>query len=409
MARAIQNDYFMNAMREEEKWRVNECINLVPSENVTSKQVRALMASDMMHRYTLPLMMEIEGVMFENIYRGGRILDDVTKTTERLAMDVFRSKQACVSPLSGHTAGLLTMAATTKKGDTILTISPHDHGGYDGYSQEFMPDMLGLTMKGLPYDENLWNVKSQEAAEQIRKEKPRLVMLGTPFMIWPYEMAPIADACKDAEATLAYDGSHVMGLIAGRRFQDPLVEGADILLGSTHKSLFGPQGGLILTNDDELGQKIKENTTWKTVDSIHWNRVAALGQALLEMKKYAPQYSGQVIANAKRLGKELKDRGFPVLFDDMGFTKCHQLLYDDKYIKAIFGKDVNELGKTLEKSNIIVDIVGRIGTCEITRLGMKEKDMPALAQMFVSAAEGKDMRKDVKAARNKLRIAYTLP
>lgn len=402
----IRNNYFMEAMRAEEKWRAKECINLVPSENVTSPQVRALLASDFGHRYNLPLNEEFGGVLYENIYRGAKITDDVEKTAERLAQEVFKAKHACVSPLSGHLAGLITLAACTQRGDTMLTIAPHEHGGYDGYSQEYMPDMLGLTSKGLPFDEESWNLKSDDAADMIRKEKPRLVLLGTSFMTFPYEMAPVAEACREAGAKLAYDGSHPMGLIAGEQFQNPLKEGADILFGSTHKSLFGPQGGLVLTNDDELDAKVRDSTTWKTVDNIHWNRVAALGQALLETRSFGRQYAKQVVANAQRLAKELQGRGFPMLYDTLGHTKCHQMLYDDTYVKAIYGLDVNNLGKRLEKSNIIVDIVGRIGTCEITRLGMKEKDMPALADLITSAAKGEDVKKRVKQARDRMRLAF---
>ena len=403
---AIARNYFLRAMKEQQKWRGEQCLNLVPSENVTSPQVRALLASDFAHRYNYPLMMDIGGVMFENIYRGTRITDAVGNNVEKLAQDVFKAKHSCVSPLSGHIAAMMVIAALAKKGDLMLTIEPHEDGGYDGFSEDGIPGLFGLKVKNLPHDTQAWNVKSEEAAAQVRKEKPALVMLGTPFMVFPYDLKPIEDACDDVGAKIAYDASQVLGLVAGGEFQRPLREGADVMFGSTHKSFFGPQGGLILTDNEELNEKIQDVLTYKTVDNKHWNRVAALGQALIEMKRFGRQYAKQVVRNSLILAKDLHQRGFPVLYEAQGYTKCHQLLYDDREIKAIFGVDVNGFGKRLEKSNIIIDIVGRLGTAEMTRLGMKEKDMPALADLFMHAANGRNVKREAVAMRSGFKLAY---
>jgi len=408
MAKAVASNYFLKAMKEQDKWRGKECINLVPSENVTSPQVRALLASDFAHRYSYPLMEEFGGVLYENIYRGTRITQDVADACEGVARSVFRAKRACVSPLSGHLAAMVTIAALTKRGDTMLTIEPHQDGGYDGFSEEGIPALYGLSVKNLPYDSNVWNVKSEEAASQIRAEKPALVMLGTPFMIFPYDMGPIADACRETGAKLAYDASLVLGLVAGSQFQRPLKEGADVMFGSTHKTLFGPQGGIILTENEELDDKIRDLTTYKTVDNLHYNRIAALGQALVETKRFGDQYAKQLVKNSQALARSLHERGFPVQYDALGYTKCHQLLYDEREVKAIFGVDVNGFGKRLEKSNIIIDVVGRIGTSEITRLGAKEKDMPVLADLFLHAANGRNVKRETGAMRRRLKMAYTV-
>ncbi len=406
MAMPIASNYFLKAMREQQNWRGEKCLNLIPSENVTSPQVRALLASDFAHRYNYPLMMDIGGVMYENIYRGARIIDEVGHSAESLAKDVFKSRNACVSPLSGHIAGMMTIAALAKKGDLMMTIEPHEDGGYDGYSEDGIPGLLGLRVKSLPYDTHVWNLKSEEAAAQIRREKPSLVMLGTPFMVFPYDLKPLADSCDEVGAKIAYDASQVLGLIAGGEFQRPLREGADVMFGSTHKSFFGPQGGLILTDNEELSDKIQEMSTYKTVDNKHWNRVAALGQALTEMKRFGLSYAKQVVRNSRALAKDLHQRGFPAQYDAQGYTRCHQMLYDDREIKAIFGVDVNEFGKLMEKSNIIIDIVGRIGTPEITRLGMKEKDMPALADLFMHAANGRNVKREAVSMRRSFKLAY---
>jgi len=405
MAHRLRSDHFLKMMRAQERWRLEESINLLPSENVASPQVRALLASDFGHRYTLPVNAEYAGSYLENSYRGTRITTQVEEDAEHAACQVFGARHACVQPLSGHIAAMIVMLSTTKRGDLISPV-PVDAGGYDGYASEYIPDILGLRSVALPFNKAVQNLDSEASAAFIRKKKPRLVLLGASFILFPYEMTPVREACEDVGSTLVYDGSHVLGLIAGGEFQSPLREGADVLYGSTHKSFFGPQGGLILTNSDEIDSVIRKNLTWRVVDNIHWNRVASLGQALLEMGRFGSAYARQVVKNAQRLGKELSERGFPVMFSELGFTRSHQLLIDAARVKAMYGLSINDFSIRMEKSNIIIDSVARLGTSEMTRLGAKEKDMARLADIFMAAARGKGVKRQVKEFRDRFSIAY---
>ncbi len=122
---------------------------------------------------------------------------------------------------------------------------------------------------------------------------------------------------------LVFDGSHVLGLIAGNHFQDPLREGAQVLLGSTHKSFFGPQGGIILA-DKEHDEVMKAKIYPRFVDNAHWNRIATLTLTLAETREFGREYAEQVIRNAKALGKSLHDYDFPVKCSHLGFTQSHQ-------------------------------------------------------------------------------------
>ncbi|HJX04220.1 MAG TPA: serine hydroxymethyltransferase [Thermoplasmata archaeon] len=392
-------------MRAQEKWRLEDSINLLPSENMSSPQVRALLSSDFGHRYTLPVNAEYAGEFLENSYRGTKLTTDVELKAEEVAKEVFKAKHACVQPMGGHIAALIAIVSTTKRGDTLCAIPP-ENGGYDGYGQAYIPDILGLKSLRLPFDMDAYNLDIEASTKMITSKKPKLVILGASFILFPYDMRPVKEACEDVSATLIYDGSHVLGLIAGGEFQKPLKEGGDILYGSTHKSFFGPQGGLILTNGDAMDSEIRKNLTWRIVDNIHWNRVAALGQALLEMKKFGPAYAKQVVKNAKRLGKDLKDRGVPIMFEDLGFTQSHQLLMDSKEIRAIYGVSVNDFSIRLEKSNLIIDSVSRLGVAEVTRLGMKEKHMADVADLFVAAAQGKKVGRQVKQLRDQFGMDF---
>ena len=400
--------YFIKRMRAQQKWRLEDSINLLPSENVTSPQVRALLSSDFGHRYTLPVNAEYCGEFLENGYRGTKITTEIELAAEKLACEVFGARHACVQPLSGHIAAMIAIVSTTRRGDRICSI-PVKYGGYDGYEQQYIPDILGLKASGLPFDTERHTLDADRSAAFIRKMKPRLVILGASFIPFPYDMGPVRDACRDADSTLAYDGSHVLGLIAGGVFQKPLKEGARILYGSTHKSFFGPQGGLIVTDDDDIDDGIRKNLTWRIVDNVHWNRVGALGQALLELKRFGRKYALQVVRNSKTMGRELSERGFPLLFKDHGFSESHQLLIDQKGVADKYGLTMNDFSVRLEHSNLIVDSVARIGTSEITRMGMKEKDIPELAELFVAAANGRNVSKKVKDLRRRFDMAFTLP
>jgi len=392
-------------MRAQEKWRVEESINLLASENVSSPQVRALLSSDFGNRYTLPINADYAGEFLENSYRGTKLTTEVELSAEKLACEVFRAKHACVQPLSGHIAAMIAIVSTTSRGDKVCAIPP-ENGGYDGYAQSYIPDILGLKAVKLPFDDQRYNLDAERAAELIRRQRPRLVIVGASFILFPYDLGPVREACRSADATLAYDGSHVLGLIAGGEFQRPLKEGVDVLYGSTHKSFFGPQGGIIVTDSDRLDGAVRRNLTWRVVDNAHWNRVAALGQALLEMRRFGPAYAKQVVRNAQRLGRELSARGFPVMFEDLGFTRSHQLLMDVRELKAVYGVGINDFSVRLERSNLIIDSVGRLGTAEITRMGAKEKDIPELADIFMEAAEGKQVKRKVRAFRERFDMEY---
>lgn len=399
------NSYFVDQMRAQARWRLEDSVNLLPSENMTSPQVRALLSSDFGHRYSLPLNENSAGYFVENGYRGTRITNEVELRAEKVACEVFKSGHACVQPLSGHIAAMIAIASTAGRGDRLFAISMQN-GGYDGYGQRYIPDILGMRYWPLPFDERRHNIAVEKAVSAIVKKKPRLVILGASYIPFPYDMAPVREACTEVGANLIYDASHVLGLVAGGEFQRPAAEGADMLYGSTHKSFFGPQGGLITTDRDDLDAKVRTNLTWRFVDNIHWNRVAALGQALLESKRYGKAYAKQVIRNARRFGKELDERGFPLLFGEQGYTSSHQLIIDQKRLKDEKGMDPHQFSVALEKANLIVDSVGRLGTSEITRLGVKEKDLPELADLFMDALAGRKVRRRVREYRDRYDIAY---
>lgn len=392
--------------RDQEAWRLRRTINLIASENVTSPQVRALLGSDFGHRYSLPVHREIHGSFVDNAYRGTRYLDEMEALGEEVARRLFGADFVTLKPLSGHVSGFVALLATCRRGDTVSVVSPDD-GGYDGYGTHSLPGVLGLRVSNLPFDRERWNVDAERAAREIRESQPRLVMVGASLILFPYDLAPLREACDQVGALLGYDASHVVGLMAGGAFQRPFPEGVDLLFGSTHKSLFGPQGGFLAARA-ALEDSLRESLIWKALDNAHWNRIAALTQALLEAEAFGADYAEAVVRNAQRLARELDGRGLKVLAAADGFTASPQVLLDGQALRENFGLTPNELAARLERNDIIVDAVGRFGTNEVTRMKATEGDMAKIADSIVRSARGEDVQEEVAAIRKDWKLHYLL-
>jgi glycine hydroxymethyltransferase len=260
-----------------------------------------------------------------------------------------------------------------------MCLSPED-GGYPGMWKEGLAGLLKLKATAFPFSKKDFSIKVEEAQKLTTKTKPKVVIFGGSYIILPHPIKELATIARENGATVGFDGSHVLGLIAGDQFQDPLREGAQLLFGSTHKSFFGPQGGIILANKEQ-GEYLKEKIYPAFVDNAHWNRIAALTLSLAEMKKYGKVYATQIVRNSQTLAKGLSDHGFPVICKHLGFTKSHQAIVD--YGGMEKGRKVAE---KLQRANIITDCVIRFGTCEVTRRGMKQREMVKIAELLKRTA-----------------------
>jgi len=358
-------DEILSLTQKHEKWRGKECINLIPSENVTSPAVRSLLSSDFGHRYTSP----------DKFYLGTHLMDEIEEYGEKLAKDIFKSETADLRPLSGHIANLIVLACFTKPKDTILCVSSSD-GGYSGISEQGISGFLGLKVVNFPFSKEQMNIKIEETIDLISRTKPKVVIFGASRFLFPHPIRKIAEAANEIDALVGYDGSHVLGLIGGGSFQDPLREGASILFGSTHKSFFGPQGGIILAKR-EYDKIIEKRIHPAFVDNAHWNRIAALTLSLTEMKAYGKEYARQVVKNAQALAKALAEHNFPVACPNLGYTKSHLV-----FLSYGGHRQGREVAEKLEKANIIVDCGVRLGVCEVTRKGMEEGEMQKIADLM---------------------------
>ncbi len=371
-------------VRAHDRWRGREVFNLLASENAVSATARRYLASDLAGRYTLPLTTEFAGETIDNSYTGTRYTDRIEALANAAAARVFRAKFATTRPLSGHIAALSALAPLLPPGSKLLAIAPNQ-GGYDGYAPGYVPALLNYTVRPLPADGAGHRVSAAAAVETIRAERPNAVVLGQSFFLFPYPLREIADAAHAVDALVFYDASHVLGLIAGGQFQDPLREGADVVYGSTHKSFPGPQGGLLYTDREDLFVQLDPALVWRVFDNAHWHRIAALGQTLLELERVGEEYARTIVDDARALGRALHELGVPLVAADEGFTASHQLHIDRAELRARHAIAPGALARRLERQRLLIDLVGRIGTAEVARLGLAPADMARLADLFVRA------------------------
>jgi len=354
------------AVESHETWRTTKTLNLIASENFASPTTRSFLSTDLSNRYTAR----------NHFYRGTKYIDEVEELAVQVAKKLYKAKFADVRPISGHTCSLIAFLTFLKSGDSVVTCPPAS-GGYPGSSELGLGALVGVRNLYFPYDDKRMNIIPEETKKLLKEKKPEMTIFGSSFIPFPYDMQ--GSVPSEYSGVTVYDGSHVMGLIAGGAFQQPLREGASILMGSTHKSLFGPQGGLILSNDEAVFSRIDSKIYPGIVDNIHWNRVAGLTFAMLELLKHGREYASQVVSNSQSLASALFDLGIPVKCSEFGFTRSHQVIlgYDEGESKRV--------ARRLETLDIITDVGIRLGTSEVTRRGMKQNEMILIAQILADA------------------------
>ena len=356
-------------VRLHQEWRTKDCLNLIPSENHGSPLMRAMFLADLGNRYNAP----------DRFYRGTKYADELLSMTEELARKAFGARYADVRALSGHTADMAVLLALTEAGDKIMSVHP-DNGGYPGITHLGLGSLLKLENLYFHYDDRTVNIEPRESASLIRAMQPKVVFFGASFIPFPH---PAKQLSAVAEGESVYDGSHVLGLIAGGEFQDPLREGCSLLIGSTHKSLPGPQGGIMVSNNEEVFTRVAGKIHPGIVDNIHLDRVAALGVALIEMIQFGKQYAQAVVRNSQALAKALAAEGVRLRGSTVGYTKSHQVLLDYDQVK------LQSLSARLEQANIIGDNGGRLGTSELTRMGYGPAEMETVAELVAMVVLGK--------------------
>jgi glycine hydroxymethyltransferase len=380
-------------MKEHHKW-FNKSIPLIASENIPSTAVREAIISDFGNRYA-------EGWPGERVYAGCTYIDQVEIICNDLAKKVFRAEFADCRATSGVVANLAIYAAFSNPGDYMMAASIPSGGHIShGKKEHFGTAGLvhGLYIEHYPFSKEEMTIDVDATKKKIQDmtydgKSPKIAMFGGSLFLFPHPVKELADFMHDHNIYVNYDGAHVAGLIAGGEFQDPLKEGADSMTMSSHKTLWGPQGGIIVSFE-KYSEAIKKAIFPGNTSSHHLHHVAGKAIALAESLEFGKEYAKQVIRNAKALAEALAEFGFGVLGEKRGYTASHQIAVD----VSMFD-DGGTVEKDLERANIILnrqllpgDIKAgrhymhpsgvRIGVPETTRLGMKESEMKEIANFI---------------------------
>lgn len=377
---------FNQLMKDHNDWMKNS-INLIASENITSNQVKTAMVSDLSHRYA-------EGQAGQRLYEGCIYIDQIEELAIDLSKKAFNCTYANVQPVSGVTANLASFFAFANAGDKMMAMNI-PYGGHISHAKVSAAGVRGLKTIDHPFNTETMNIDIDAMNKKILEEKPKIILFGGSLFLFPHPVAEAVDAAQEVGATIMYDGAHVLGLIAGGQFQDPLHEGAEVLMGSTHKTFPGTQGGIILSKEENK-KLIDEAVFPGVVSNHHLHHLAGLGIATAEMLEFGEDYAKQTIKNAKALAGALAEEGFDVLCEDLGYTESHQVAMDVSKVKraTILAKELQANNVILNKNLIPGDNVDnsddpsgiRIGTQEITRRGMKEKEMGEVANFIKRVA-----------------------
>ncbi|MDP6778378.1 MAG: hypothetical protein QGI83_16605 [Candidatus Latescibacteria bacterium] len=367
-----------------------DCLNLIASENRPSPLVERLLVDELDRHYGY-----YTGIDAGNReYPGNAHLIEIEEKVQELARQLFRAEYVDFRPLSGNIAGIIAAFGLGRPGDTVLEVE-----NAHKYAEKLATSALKVDLKAIsiPWDGPRYNIDLHRTVSLIEAHRPGLVIVGSAIFLFPQPVRELREAMDRhcPGSCLVYDAAHVMGLIAGGAFQSPLEEGADVIITSTHKTLAGPQGGMILANDRTVMERIAEATSPLMIANHHLSRLPSLAATFLEWLAHGPEHAGAIVSNAKCLGQALQDRGVPMVGVDQGFTESHTLLA----IVDAFGES-DTMARRLETCNILVnplplpEEVGthglRLGVQEVTRWGMTASDVPEVADCIVDALRGED-------------------
>ncbi len=395
-------DYIYEQAKKHVEW-FSKSLPMIASENIISPMARDLMLSEFQDKYA-------EGAPGERYYEGNVYVDNVELKVQELAREMFGVEYADVRPISGTNANQAVLMALGGP-DKSITAVDVSSGAHISSAEFGSVGFRGMKPKTYPFDVEEMNIDVEGTKELIRDVEPDIALFGRSVFLFPPPLEELQDVFEEVGCHVWYDAAHVLGLIGAGEFQQPMENGVEVMTGSTHKTLPGPQRGIILANprDEQTEQGLFYGMFPGVVSNHHLHSMAALGVALAEHQKFGEEYAKQILKNAKALGQALHERGIEVLCEHKGFTESHTLAID---VQDQGGGET--LVEAMEDANIIanknlmpwddVDSANepsgiRLGSSALTRLGMKESHMDEVAELIkrivVDDEDPEKVKKDV--------------
>lgn len=379
-------------------------LGMIASENIISPNVKRAINSDLHGRYA-------EGLPGKRYYQGCDDFDTIEDIGINLAKKVFQANFANIQSTSGTVSNIGALKALAKPGDAITAVSTAD-GGHISHARMGAVGLRDLNVSTYPWDEDRMEPDVDASCALIREVQPRITLVGQSVFLFPTPLKELADAAHEVGSTVMYDGAHVLGLIAGGVFQDPLREGADIMTGSSHKTFPGPQGGFLLSSSEDTSFHRKLNNAMfpGVCSSYHLHHVAGKVVALAEFEAFGQAYASDIVRNAKAFAESLAAEGFDVLAESRGYTASHQVLTrhgeTDSGAGAIAARKLEDAGIITNMNMLPGDTKAmspsglRLGVQELTRVGMGVNEMAEVASLYarvlLQQEEPEQVRKDVQ-------------
>ncbi len=408
-----QDAEIASAIRGEEK-RENEGLELIPSENYVSKAVLEANGSCFTNKYS-------EGYPGRRYYGGQDYTDIVERICIERACQLFKCEYANVQTHSGAPANIATYFALLEPGDTVIGMDL-SHGGHltHGHPVTYIAKIFNFVRYGMKNIET-GEIDYEALREMALEHKPKIILAGFSAYSRELDYQKIADIAKEVGAIAMADMAHIAGLIAAGVVKNPFDYGFDIITTTTHKTLRGPRGGLILCNDKEIAKKINKSVFPGLQGGPHMHTIAAKAVAFGEaLKPEFKEYAKQILKNAKAMEKVFLDEEIRLIG---GGTDNHLLLADVYGSLGVTGKQaqtvMDEVGITLNMNSIAgdtrkpLDPSGiRFGTPAMTTRGMKEAEATRVAELMIKALRNIDndeVKAEIREEIRELCLKFPIP
>lgn len=399
-----QDEEIFNAILGEEEREIKG-LELIPSENYVSKAVREANGSVLTNKYS-------EGYPGKRYYGGQTYTDIVETIAIERAKKLFNCKFANVQPLSGAPANVAMYFALMEPGDTVLGMDL-SHGGHltHGHPTTSINKVFNFVRYKMK-DVNTGEIDYDELRAVALEHKPKIILAGFSAYSRELDYKKFVEIAREVGAYAVADMAHIAGLIAGGAARNPFEDGFDVITTTTHKTLRGPRGGMILVREnEEIAKKINKAVFPGLQGGPHMNVIAAkavaFGEALTPAFKV---YAAQILKNAKAMEAVFSNEGIRMLG---GGTSNHLILADVYGSLGITGQEaetvLDEVGITLNKNMIAdetrtaMDPSGiRFGTPAMTTRNMKEKEATRIAELMIETLRNKDNEEKKKALREEV-------
>ncbi|HPQ95114.1 MAG TPA: aminotransferase class I/II-fold pyridoxal phosphate-dependent enzyme, partial [Thiolinea sp.] len=357
-----------------------ECLNLNPATNIMNPRAEAMLASGIGSRPSL-------GHPGDKYEMGLEAIEQIELLATSLACEIFAADFAEIRVGSGALANLYAFMATCKPGDTII-VPPPAIGGHVTHDRKGAAGLYGLDIHHAPVDSAHYSVDIEGLRRQAHELHPKLITIGGSLNLLPHPVAAVRAIADEVGAAVLFDAAHQCGMIAGRYWENPLDQGADLMTMSTYKSLGGPPGGLIVSNNAHLMERIDAIAFPGLTANFDAAKSAALAITLLDWRNFGRDYARTMVDTARALAQALEQEGLPLFRLASGqATDSHQFALE----AAGFGGG-QQMARTLRTASLLSCGIGlplpevhgdmnglRLGTPELVRTGMSAAHMPAVA------------------------------